>query len=194
MNLTVTETESPGWMRTTPSGQAAANTSNVNFFAGNTVPNLVICKIGPDGHVNIDGVGNGAHVLGDVFGYFGGSGSLMRTVAPKRMLDTRLGLGAAKEQVHGEPVRLSIGGLSIFPRNARAVILNVTATNVTGPTFVTVWPDGEDMPGTSNLNAFTDQTTANLVICRLGSTGSLRFASPPAPCDLIADVLGYFVD
>jgi Protein of unknown function (DUF1501) len=194
MNLTVTETESPGWMRATPSGQAAANTSNVNFFAGNTVPNLVICKIGPDGLVNIDGFGNGAHVLGDVFGYFGGTGSLMRTVAPKRMLDTREGLGAPKEQVGADPIQLSIGGLSIFPRNARAVIMNVTATNVTGPTFVTVWPDGEDMPGTSNLNAFAEQTTANLVICRLGPTGGLHLASPPAPCDVIADVLGYFVD
>lgn len=194
MNLTVTETESPGWMRATPSGQAAASTSNLNFFAGNTVPNLVICKIGPDGAVNIDGVGNGAHVLGDVFGYFGPTGSLMRTVAPKRMLDTRDGLGAPRAQVGADPVQLSIGGLSIFPRDARAVILNVTATNVTGPTFVTVWPDGEDMPETSNLNAFAEQTTANLVICRLGASGALRFASPPAPCDLIADVLGYFVD
>ena len=194
MNLTVTETESPGWMRATPSGQAAATTSNLNFFGGDTVPNLAICKIGADGQITIDGYGNGAHVIGDVFGYFGSSGALMRTVAPKRMLDTRDGLGAAKAQVGEDPITLSIGGLSIFPRNARAVILNVTATNVSGPTFVTVWPDGEDIPATSNLNTFAGHTVANLVICRLGSTGSLQFASPPAKCDLIADVLGYFVD
>ena len=74
-----------------------------------------------------------------------------------------------------------------------AVVLNVTATNVTGPTYVTVWPDGTDMPSTSNLNVVTGQTTANLVICRLGSTGALQLASPIANCDLIADVLGYCI-
>jgi hypothetical protein len=74
-----------------------------------------------------------------------------------------------------------------------AVVLNVTASNVTGPTFVTVWPDGEAQPDSSNLNAVGGQTVANLVICRLGA-GGLRFASPIASCDLIADALGYFVD
>ena len=81
-----------------------------------------------------------------------------------------------------------------MPTDAAAVVLNVTATNVAGPSFVTVWPDGEDQPGTSNLNVFAGQTVANLVICRLGEDGGLRFASPVSHCDLIADVLGYFVD
>ncbi len=194
MNLTVAEPDSEGWMRATPTG-AAANTSNVNFFAADTVPNLVITKLGAGGQITVDGFGTGAHVLGDVFGYFGPTGSLMRTVAPKRMLDTREGLGAAKAKVVGEEsIRLAIGGLARFPRDARAVILNVTATNVDGPTFVTVWPDGEDMPATSNLNVIAGQTVANLVICRLGTTGALQLASPVSACDLIADVLGYFVD
>ena len=74
------------------------------------------------------------------------------------------------------------------------MILNVTATNVDGPTYVTVWPDEEDMPATSNLNAFAGQTVANLVICRLGTTGAVQLASPVSACDLIADVLGYFID
>ena len=73
-------------------------------------------------------------------------------------------------------------------------MLNVTATNVTGLSYVTVWPDGEPQPGTSNLNVFPGQTVANLVICRLGYGGALRLASPAAPCDLVADVLGYFID
>ena len=32
------------------------------------------------------------------------------------------------------------------------------------------------------------------MICRLGVDGALQLASPVTNCDLIADVLGYFVD
>ena len=38
---------------------------------------------------------------------------------------------------------------------------------------VTVWPNGESPPATSNLNAVPGQTVANLVICRLGWAGAL---------------------
>jgi hypothetical protein len=195
INLTVTEPEAPGWMRSTPTGQTAATTSNVNFDAGDTVPNLVICKIGDGGRITIDGHGPGAHVIGDVFGYFGADGRRLRTLPPQRVLDTREGLGADLRQVGpGDAIRLVVGGQAQVPVGAAAVVLNVTATNVAGPSFVTVWPDGEPQPGTSNLNVLGGRTIANLVICRLGTGDALRLASPAAPCDLIADVMGYFTD
>lgn len=99
INLTVTEPESPGWMRLTPTGQTAASTSNVNYFADDTVPNLVICKLGDGGMISVDGVGAGAHVIGDVFGYFSSSGGPLRTVPPRRLLDTREGTGASKAPI-----------------------------------------------------------------------------------------------
>jgi uncharacterized protein (DUF1501 family) len=194
LNMAVVEPEAPGWVRAQPAGATDITTSNLNYAPGDVVPNLVICKLGDGGRITIDSFGRAVHVLGDVFGYFGAGGSAIRTVAPKRMLDTRIGIGAELAPVGPEEsIRLSIGGLSTFPRDATAVVLNVTATNVQGPTFVTVWPDGEDQPDTSNLNVVSGQTRANLVICRLGSNGALRFASPVSPCDLIADVLGYCV-
>jgi len=194
MNLTVTEPESGGWMRCTPTGQAAATTSNVNFGARDVVPNLVICKIGDGGWITIDGRGTGAHVVGDVFGYFGADGRRLRTLPPARLLDTREGVGASRHAVGAESIRLVVGGQAQVPAGADAVVLNVTATNVSGPSFVTVWPDGESQPGTSNLNVTTGRTIANLVICRLGEGGALRLASPIAACDLVADVMGYFAD
>jgi hypothetical protein len=89
-------------------------------------------------------------------------------------------------------IRVPIAGRGQVPFGATAVVLNVTATNVAGPSFVTVWPEGEPQPDTSNLNVAGGETIANLVICRLGAGGALRFASPVSPCDLIADVLGFF--
>jgi uncharacterized protein (DUF1501 family) len=196
LNLTVTEPDGPGWMRATPTGQPSPNvTSNVNFGQGDTTPNLVLCKLGDGGRITVDGGGAPAHVLGDVFGYFGASGSQIRTLPPQRLIDTRIGLGAPRAPLApGEDVRSIVGGHAQVPANATAVVLNVTATNVAGPSFVTVWPDGETQPDTSNLNVLPGRTVANLVICRLGDEGALRLASPIASCDLIADVLGYFVD
>lgn len=194
LNLTVTEPESPGWMRATPAGQGGATTSNVNFDVGDTVPNLVICKLGADGRISVQGRGSGSHVLGDVFGYFGGSGQRLFTLPPQRILDTREGNGAPKAVVGASPIRLTVGGRGRVPKGAAAVVLNVTATNVAGPSYISVWPHGEPQPFASNLNVVAGQTVANLVICRLGAGGALGVASPINACDLVADVLGYFGD
>jgi uncharacterized protein (DUF1501 family) len=193
VNLTVTEPDGPGWMKLTPSGQPS-DTSNVNFGPADTVPNLVMCKLGDGGRISVVGNGTPAHVLGDVFGYFGSSGRRLRTLPPARLLDTREGFGAPKALVGAGSIRLPVTGRGRVPDDAVAVVLNVTATSTTGPSYVTVWPEAEPQPGTSNLNVVGGQTVANLVICRLGWGGALRLASPVSPCDLIADVLGYFVD
>jgi hypothetical protein len=164
----------------------------VNFSPGLTTPNLVICKLGNDGKVTVDGHGT-THVVGDVFGYFSTGGQQVRAVPPARLLDTRNGTGAAAAPlVPGSSIAVTVGGMPPVPTTASAVVLNVTATNVAGPSFVTVWPEGEDQPGTSNLNVVAGQTVANLVICRLGDDGAVRLASPVSACDVIADVLGYF--
>jgi uncharacterized protein (DUF1501 family) len=198
LNLTVTEPDAPGYLRLTPSGEPIAATSNVNFFAGDTVPNLAIVRLGAGGRVQLDGAGAGKHAVGDVFGFFGGAaaaaGSRLRAAAPRRLLDTREGLGAAKAPVGpGRTIDVTVAGRAGVPAHATAVVLNVTATNVVAASYVTVWPGGESMPGTSNLNVVAGQTLANLVVCRLGAGGVLTFANKLADCDVIADVMAYFV-
>lgn len=195
LNLAATQPEAPGFLRVTPKGTTPADTSNVNFFAGDTVPNLVICKIGSGGKITLDSAGPGTHALADVFGYFGSSGSRLRAMPPRRVLDTRRGIGAPTAQIGPDnTIRLVIGGRESVPDHATAVVLNVAATRVAGPSYVSVWPHGQDDPGTSNLNLAAGQTIANLVICRLGDEGALSIANPIANCDVLADVLGYFVD
>ena len=196
MNFTVTEPEAPGWMRVRPSGDPVVNdTSNVNFFADDVVANLVICKLGANGQITVDGSGTDVHVIGDVFGYFGATGSSVRTIPPDRLLDTRLGTGAPQTPVAGATTaRLVVAGQGLIPANATAVVLNVTATNVASASYVTVYPDGQVEPETSSLNVFAGQTIANLVICRIGAGGAVQFANPRSSCDVIADALGYFVE
>jgi uncharacterized protein (DUF1501 family) len=194
MNLTATEPESPGFLRLTPSGEARAETSNVNFYAWDTVPNLTICKIGANGRILLDGVGAGTHVIGDVFGYFGQSGSRLQPSAPKRLIDTREGLGTDKKQLGpGQAVEITVAGRVGVPQHATAVVINVAATNVANWSYLSVWPAGQPDPGTSNLNLAPGQTVANLVICQLGDGGRLMLQNPLANCDVIVDVMGFFV-
>ncbi|HWL46050.1 MAG TPA: DUF1501 domain-containing protein [Ilumatobacter sp.] len=198
LNLTVTEPDAPGYLRLTPAGQATAPTSNVNFGPGDTVPNLAVVRLGRDGRVALDGAGHAKHAVGDVFGYFGGAaadadGGLLRAVAPRRLLDTRDGTGAPAARVGpANSITVPVAGQAGVPDDAVAVVLNVAATNVAAPSFVTVWPAGEGMPGTSNLNLLPGQTLANLVICRLGTGGAVTFGNKRAECDVLADVLAYF--
>ncbi|MDJ0769367.1 MAG: DUF1501 domain-containing protein [Ilumatobacter sp.] len=195
LNLTATQPESPGFLRVTPTGDRRAETSNVNFFANDTVPNLVVAKLGKGGKITLDSAGQGVHALADVFGYFTKSGGRLRAMPPRRLLDTRDGTGADRGPIGPRrTLRLPIGGRESVPESATAVVLNVTATNVAAASFVTVWPEGEDQPGTSNLNLIPGQTIANLVVCRLGEGGALAIGNQLADCDVIADVLGYFID
>ena len=199
MNLTATEPDAPGYLRLSPAGQPVAATSNVNFWAGDTVPNLAVVRLGSDGRVQVDGAGAGKHAVGDVFGYFTASAppgaGRLRAVAPRRLLDTREGLGAPKQRIGaGRTIDLVVARRGGVPEHATAAVLNVTVTNVSSPSYVTVWPTGEAMPGTSNLNLLPGQTLANLVVCRLGAGGALTFANKLAESDVIADVFAYLVE
>jgi len=53
-----------------PAGVGMPLASNLNFTAGQTVPNLVVVKLGTGGNINIFNNAGWVHVIGDVVGYF----------------------------------------------------------------------------------------------------------------------------
>ena len=70
-NLTVTESQSYGFLTAYPSGSALPNASNLNFKTGQTVPNLVNVPVGPDSRVTIFNRSSGtSQFIADVAGYF----------------------------------------------------------------------------------------------------------------------------
>ena len=194
LNVTVDQPTSDGFLSVGPAGEAIPETSNLNFVAGLTVPNLVVCKVGDSGKVSFSAECESVHLIADVFGYFSDSGgSKVWTVRPDRLLDTRNGTGGPQQPVGpGNPVTLQVIGRGSVPPSATAVVLNVTATQVTATSFVTVWPTGTAMPDTSNLNMTAGGTAANLVITKLGPGGTVDIANAFGEAHLIADVTGYF--
>jgi uncharacterized protein (DUF1501 family) len=193
MNVTVTNPTETSYITAWPTGQPKPVASNLNYVATQTCPNLVICKLGSGGKVSLQNALGTTDVIADVLGYFkAGAGGRLTPLAPARILDTRID-GGRSNPVGRAPLRLQIAGRGGVPSTgASAVVLNITATGGDTPTYVTVFPSTEDQPTASNLNVWSDQTRANLVICKIGTDGAVKLYNDKGALHLIADVVGYF--
>lgn len=193
MNVTVTEPTAAGFITVWPTGETMPTASNLNFVARQTVPNLVISKLGTGGNVSMFNSSGSTHVVADVLGYFrAGSGAQLTSMTPMRLLDTRSN-GGVSQPVGQTPYVLPVAGQQGIPASGVvAVVLNVTATEPTASGFVTVYPSGEELPVASNLNTETWLTRANLVIAKLGTDGNVALYNSAGTVHLIADVVGYF--
>ena len=73
VNLTVTDAAGSGYITAFPSGVNRPNASNLNFVAGQTVPNLVVVPVGADGKIVLfNGSGAAVALVVDVVGYVAG--------------------------------------------------------------------------------------------------------------------------
>ena len=68
-NLTATGTTGWGYLSAWPTGAAQPAASNLNFLAGQTVPNLVMLKLGSGGAISIANGPAATNVLVDVMGF-----------------------------------------------------------------------------------------------------------------------------
>ncbi|GAA3393914.1 hypothetical protein [Streptomyces roseoviridis] len=125
--------------------------------------------------------------------YVDGPGSRYEPLVPARLMDTRNGTGVVKAKVGpGRTVTLPVAGRSgVSGIDVTAVVLNVTATNTTAPTYVTAYPYGTARPGASHLNVPAGATVPNLVTVPV-KDGKVTFYNHAGTTDLIADVQGYF--
>jgi len=177
-----------------PTGEQRPLASSVNMAPRQTVPNMVLAKVGAGGRVSIFNNSGTTHVVVDVLGCFGsGVSSRFVSLSPARVLDTRDGNGAPQTPLGRGALTLQLAGRGGVPSSgASAVLLNVTAVTPTAGTFVTVFPTDVERPTASNLNAVTGQVVPNMVIARLGPDGAAQIYNNTGTVDLVADVMGYF--
>ncbi len=191
LNLTGTEPTTPTFVTAYPSGEQRPTASNLNLVAGETRPNLVIAKVGSDGAIRLFNGGGSVHLVADVLGWFA-VGSDYAGITPSRILDTRIGLGALGAVGAGASISVTLTGVGGVPSEAvGAVVLNLTGTEPTAPTFVTAFPDNEERPTASNLNLRAQQTAPNLVVAKLGDNGAIRLFNAGGAVHLIVDVVGW---
>ena len=71
LNVTVTDTQAPGYVTAYPSGTTKPLASNLNFLANTTIPNLVVVKVGSNGQVNLyNGSTSSIDLVADIAGYY----------------------------------------------------------------------------------------------------------------------------
>jgi hypothetical protein len=198
LNVTVTDTLAPGFITVYPSGTTRPIASNVNFVAGQTVPNLAIVKLGTDGKVSLTNSSGGTvSLVADVSGYYlAGSPTVAGALAildPARLLDTRSGTGASGPVGAGATITVPVMGHAGVPASGvSAVVMNVTVTDTQANGYITVYPSGAALPAASNLNYVTGQTVPNLVMVKVGADGNVKFTNASAgTVSLIADVSAY---
>jgi uncharacterized protein (DUF1501 family) len=193
LNVTATEPTLPSFLTVWPTGEPRPLASSVNMVTNQTVPNMVLSKVGAGGKVSIYNNTGTTHVVVDVLGCFrSGSGSRFVTVSPARVLDTREGLGGPKARLGRGELTVPLAGRGGVPQGATAALLNVIAVSPSAGTFVTVYPSGVERPLASNLNAVAGQVVPNMVIARLGDDGGATLYNNTGDVDLVADVMGYF--
>ena len=121
------------------------------------------------------------------------TGSRFVPLPPVRAIDTRTGNGGRQGPLTaGEEHDLVLAGARGVPADATAVALNLTGTDATAATHLTVWPSGGVRPDTSVLNLVPGATAASLVVAGLGSSGATTVRNLAGNVHLVADVVGYW--
>jgi hypothetical protein len=177
LNVTQIAATALGYLTVWPTGLGQPNTSNLNGAPGRTRPNLVVSKIGSGG---------------DVVGYFSAQGGRVFPLSPARIMDSRTGYRTAATPFGPNEVRtIGVVGVGGVPANATAVIANVTGTQSTSGSFLTVFPTGGALPTTSNVNLELGDPAPNLVMMKVGAGGQISIANARGTAHVIVDIMGY---
>ena len=155
------------------------------------MPNRVMLKVGAGGQVNIFNLSGDTDVVVDVNGWFtdttspAGGGGLEVETPPLRIWDTRFPpnplQGGSTFQV----------GWGTNAKTTMGAVLNVTVTDTTDSSFLTVWPAGAPRPLASDLNWVAGQTVANLTVV-LTNSGGFQVFNQQGLVDVVIDVDGMF--
>jgi hypothetical protein len=202
LNVTVTRTTAPSYLAVYPAEDPRPVVSNLNWVAGQTVPNLLQVALRDSGQLSIYNSAGYAEVIFDVQGYVpnttgtAGPDGLNNPLVPARLLDTRNGTGGVLGPLGaGRTITIPVTGHEGVPGSGvSSVGLNVTVTNPSAPSYLTVFPAGGAAPLASNLNFVAGQTVANRVIVKLGATGAVSFFNAAGSVEVIADVGGWYTD
>ncbi len=197
LNVTATNTTAPGYLTVYPAGRTWPGTSNLNWTAGVTLANLVTVPIGVNGMISVFNGNGQTDVVVDAEGWYGPSASptnpgLFNALPPARLLDTRSSGGPVGQ---GQIRNLQVTGQrGVPPASVAAVALNVTATNPTAASYLSIFPGGSALPPTSNINFQPGQALPNRVIVPVGSGGQIGIFNAFGRVDVVVDVNGWFTD
>jgi hypothetical protein len=194
VNITATGPTDGSYLTAYPTGGAPPLASNLNFGPGQTIPNLVVVKLGTGGKFSVYNAQGNSHVIADVVGWYSDDasapGANYTPLAPARILDTRTTnspIGPNKS------IDIQATGKGLVPPSGvSAVAVNITATDPTATSYLTAYPTGTSLPLASNLNFGPGQTIPNLVVVKLGTGGKFSIYNAQGNTHVVADVVGWY--
>ncbi|HVD04031.1 MAG TPA: putative Ig domain-containing protein [Candidatus Dormibacteraeota bacterium] len=203
LNVTVTNTTGSSFLAVYPAGEALPSVSNLNWVQGETVPNSVIVPVGANGQVTLYNDAGRTDVVVDLEGYFAPVASNATSgryvpLTAARIADTRPGSGepySGDTLGPGGTLSIQVAGRGGVPTTGvMAALMNVTATDTSTASYLTVYPQGSSTPMASNLNWVAGETVANRVLVPVNpSTGQISLYNSGGSVDVVVDVDGYFV-
>lgn len=186
-NLTGVSATQSTYITAWPTGATRPRASNLNLMNGEATPNQVTMALSRDRKVSLYNHAGSVHLLVDPTGFYASDrGLAFFPVVPTRILDTRPARGLGQGETHA----VSLAG--ILPAGASSIVCNVTGTNTTATTYVTIWPTGSTKPKSSHLNLVAGQTAANMALLELGTDKSIQIYNNAGYADIVADFAGYF--
>ena len=208
LNVTVTGGSAASYLVLWPDGSPRPPTSNVNFTAGQTLAHRDVVMLGSNGKIDILNAGGSVNVIVDVNGWYTDASGIQTSGVrfvplniPIRIYDSRGGsgpVGPGGQIGSGLTQRLHVGGVlgspippSISAAPTAAVVLNVTVTNPTAASYLTIYADGLFQPSTSDINFLAGETRANMVV--VGDLNDyIDIFNAGGSTDVIVDVLGFY--
>jgi N-acetylmuramoyl-L-alanine amidase len=200
LNVTAVKPSRGGHLTVYPTGRTRPGTSNLNYPAGRpAVSNLVHVAVGGGGKVSVYAGNADVHVVADLFGWTGDGGAtlpsgegLFQPVTPYRVLDTRSAVALGPSESRSLRVAGTGGAAGLPAGGVSAVVLNLTVTRPTASSYLTVYPGGQPLPPTSNLNFLARETRANRVIVPVGADGTIGIYNRAGRSHVIVDVNGWY--
>ncbi len=197
VNVTATQPSTGGYLTVFPGGSARPLASNLNFVAGETVPNLVVAKVGADGKLSVYNSAGTTHVILDVVGWYDtdgrSAGSHYHPLPPARIVDSRDWTGGVVGPLGPEGAAVTVAGRGGVPATGvSAVALNVTVTQPSLGGYLTVFPSLTSRPLASNLNFVAAQTVPNFVVAKVGADGKVATFINVGSAHVIVDVVGWY--
>lgn len=198
LNVTVVSPKAAGYLTVFPAGGAAPTASNLNFTAGQVVPNLVLAKVGANGRISfLNGSSGATDVVADLAGFFT-AGTVVDPggtvpVTPSRLMDSRVSMGGSGPLAAGESRKVQATGRAELPATGvLAAIVNVTAVAPTNAGFLTLYASDSAPPATSNVNFTAGQVVPNLAFALVGPDGSFMVMNGSAGrAEVVVDIVGY---
>lgn len=201
VNLTLTDPTKSTKVTLYPNGGTRPSVSSAIVGKGGTVAHLVEAAVGHDGSVSIHNSSGSVDVVVDVEGYFtpvsGTShAGYYEGLSPTTVLNTATkGGGGPLGAKQSRTLKLSgVGGVP--STGVAAVVLDITASGasspISAPDWVSVYPHGITRPLSSMLNPYAGTTASNVVVAKLGTSGSVVLFNYDGHTNLKVAVLGYF--